>query len=386
MVGRTIALLVAATLFCLGVGSGAAMAAELAEARVAANVRAAPSVESARVSVLEQGQSVRILSESEGGSWVRISDLWGNELGFVAERLLHRPNAPAAASNSGAGGSIFAQAVQSGAIDQSHEEIRRAEEEAERRRLEAWQAELDRMDAEREERDRIARLEQEEFEREQAELREWALQSEDYSGSRGDALDDLATAMAGQLQTMQNDLAQQQAQQRWAEQQQRQRQQQQQWQQQQQQAQTRPSTNSYNSPTYNSPTGNSSVSTSRPSTGGGTSGTSGLPSSSSSTAARSNQCWYTPDPPQASCVAESVNWDDGRFVIKSRNVCNKRIVVRACGYRGGAGEYCGMSGVGSGSTWTHLVGKSMNPTGGYRVEWAGSVNSVEDWTCMSRGG
>ena len=371
MIGKNMVILVAAVLLNLGVCLGPAYAVELAQARVAANVRVSPSVEAERVSVLKTGQSVRILSESEGGTWVRISDLWGNELGYVAARLLDRPDAPATASNPVTGGSIFAQAVQSGTIDKAHDEIRRAEEEEERQRLEAWQAKLDRMDAEREEQNRIARLEQEEFEREQAELRAWALQSEDYSGSRGDGLDNLASAMAGQIQTMQNELAQQQAQQRFLEQQQP-------LQEQKQQTQT------YTSPrTYNTPTGSASGSTVWSPTKGNTSA-SGLPLSSR-TAARSNQCWYTPDPPQPSCVAESVNWDDGRFLIKSRNVCNKRIVVRACGYRGGSDEYCGMSGVGPGSTWTHLVGKSMDPTGGYRIEWAGSVNSVEDWTCMSRG-
>lgn len=323
---------------------------DLATARVTANVRAEPSAAAERVGQLVEGRRVRVLAAVEAGEWLQVAELDGTPLGFVAARLLDRhATAPVELS----GGSIFTEIAQSGAIEAAHEERRQREREARLR-----QDEQERLDLER------SRLE---YERRQDEIdREWeerrrARDAEqrrflERGQSGTNPLDDLAQRMAQGLMSAppvpqaQTSPGQQR---------------------QQPQARSAPNPQTRSAPTARSST---PVQQPRPSS----------PSPSVTRAARPNSCWYVPDGGQASCVAVSTSWDDGRQIIEVRNTCSKRIVVRACGGRQGKSDYCAMEAISPGRTWRHWVPARENPSGTHRTEWAGSDTGADDWDCLRR--
>lgn len=99
-----------------------------------------------------------------------------------------------------------------------------------------------------------------------------------------------------------------------------------------------------------------------------------------------NQCWFVAEPPHESCVDTQLEWSNGELLLRNRNVCSRRIYVRACAQRSGQQDFCAVSGILPGGQWSHRVYANWQPTGAYNVNWVGSDRGVEDWTCAGEAG
>lgn len=337
----------------------------LARANTAANVRQAPNADAARVAVLQEGQQVRIIAA--GQAWHQVADMQGRVLGFVASRLLEpidgssgsiftgqlamlRGEAPTTHNNRT--GSIFQQAVDSGAIENAHEENRRREAERqwnaeEQRRLEEerWQrnwAEQRRLEDER----------AKERAREIEEQNQWAMErSHDDGGSMvADAIQRMQRGFEVDMQRQQQALLAIQR-----------------------QRQTEPLHRS-ESRQERTPSPARNV----------------APSQMSSMPREQRQygCWANPDPGKSSCVRSDGRWGHGinrdRYIVTHENICSERIVVKMCNERESGAPLCGQDSIAPGrsKTWSSFG----DSTGRFAVQWIGSRNSSEDWVCSSQMG
>ncbi|MDP4535473.1 hypothetical protein Q3O60_04620 [Alkalimonas collagenimarina] len=102
------------------------------------------------------------------------------------------------------------------------------------------------------------------------------------------------------------------------------------------------------------------------------------------TADKPNQCWFHAEPPLSSCIETNTFENRGDLIIVTTNRCSRRIYARSCGARTNAPEFCAVSGLLPGQSWSHKVYKSWQPTGQYRNQWVGSESPAEDWICADK--
>lgn len=102
------------------------------------------------------------------------------------------------------------------------------------------------------------------------------------------------------------------------------------------------------------------------------------------TADKPNQCWFQAEPPLSSCIETNTFENRGDLIIVTTNRCSRRIYARSCGARTNAPEFCAVSGLLPGQSWSHKVYKSWQPTGQYRNQWVGSEKPAEDWVCADK--